>query len=135
MNILAPEEITADQTAETDVYANIFNGSERSKVEMQVGDSGSWTVMEKIDEVDPSFKKLSEAENAVEGKKYRDLPKAKKSSHLWRSKLPAGLKPGTHLIRIRTVEMDGDKHQSGRVIRVSPAKPVEKTASTTVTEK
>ncbi|WP_417385560.1 calcineurin-like phosphoesterase C-terminal domain-containing protein [Gimesia sp.] len=135
MNILAPEEVSADQTAETEVYANIFNGSERSKVEIQVGNSGSWAVMEKIDEIDPSFKKLSETENAVEGKKYRDLPKAKKSSHLWRTKLPAGLKPGTHLIRIRTVEMDGDKHQSGRVIRVLPARPVEKTASTTVTEK
>ncbi|HBL42895.1 calcineurin-like phosphoesterase family protein [Gimesia sp.] len=135
MNILAPEEVTADQTAETEIFANIFNGSERSKVEMLIGESGSWTAMEQIDEIDPSFNKLSEAENAVEGKKYRDLPKAKKSSHLWRTKLPAGLKPGTHLIRIRTVEMDGDKHQSGRVIRILPAKPAEKTASTAATEK
>ena len=127
--------MTADQTSEIEIFANIFNGSERSKVEMQVGESGSWTVMEKIDDIDPSFNKLSETENAVEGKKYRNLPKAKKSTHLWRTKLPAGLKPGTHLIRIRTVEMDGDKHQSGRVIRVLPAKPAEKTASTSGTEK
>ena len=107
MNILAPEEVTADQTSEIEIFADI----------------------------DPSFNKLSETENAVEGKKYRNLPKAKKSTHLWRTKLPAGLKPGTHLIRIRTVEMDGDKHQSGRVIRVLPAKPAEKTASTSGTEK
>ena len=80
--------------------------------------------------IDPSFKKLSETENGVEGKSYRNLPKAKNSTHLWQAKLPDGLKPGTHLLRIRTVEMDGDEHVAGRVIRITPAKPSEKTAST-----
>ena len=91
--------------------------------------------MERIDAIDPSFKKLSESENGVENKSYRNLPKAKKSTHLWQAKLPDGLKPGTYLLRVRTVEMDGDKHLGGRVIRVVPAKPAEKTASTTVSEK
>lgn len=130
MNILAPEEVSADQLAKTDVYVNIFNGSERSKVEMSIGDKANWTPMKRTVEIDPSFKKLSESENSIKGKKWRDLPKPKKSTHLWQAKLPGGLKPGTYLLRVRTVEMDGDKHQSGRVIRVVSAKPVEKTAST-----
>ncbi len=135
MNIIAPEEVTADQVPETDVVVNVFNGSERSKVEMLIGTAGTWVPMEYQVGIDPSFKKLSESENGVKDKKYRNLPKAKNSTHLWHAKLPAGLKPGTHLLRIRTVEMDGDQHLSGRVIRVLPAKPAEKTASTEVTEK
>ena len=132
MNITAPEQVTTDQLAETDVLVNIFNGSERSKVEMMIGEAGTWVPMQHHAGIDPSFKKLSDSENAVKDKKYRNLPKAKKSTHLWRAKLPKGLKPGTHLLRIRTVEMDGDKHQSGRVIRVLPAK---ETAATEVTGK
>ncbi|MEQ9068837.1 MAG: calcineurin-like phosphoesterase C-terminal domain-containing protein, partial [Gimesia chilikensis] len=130
MNIIAPEAVTVDQVAETNVMVNVFNGSEKSKVEMQIGESGSWAPMERIVAIDPSFKKLSETENGVEGKSYRNLPKAKNSTHLWQAKLPDGLKPGTHLLRIRTVEMDGDEHVAGRVIRITPAKPSEKTAST-----
>ncbi|KAA0140049.1 metallophosphoesterase [Gimesia chilikensis] len=130
MNIIAPEAVTVDQVAETNVMVNVFNGSEKSKVEMQIGESGSWAPMERIVAIDPSFKKLSETENGVEGKSYRNLPKAKNSTHLWQAKLPDGLKSGTHLLRIRTVEMDGDEHVAGRVIRITPAKPSEKTAST-----
>lgn len=129
MNILAPEEVATDQLTKTDIYVNVFNGSEKSKVEMQIGKKGSWVPMQRKVEVDPSFKKLSETENAIVGKKWRNLPKAKKSTHLWHAKLPNGLKPGTYLLRVRTVEMDGDKHQSGRVIRVIPAKQAQKTAS------
>ncbi|QDT29184.1 Calcineurin-like phosphoesterase [Gimesia panareensis] len=135
MNIIAPEAVTVDQVGETDVMVNVFNGSEKSTVEMQIGPSGSWAPMERIVAIDPSFKKLSEAENGVDGKTYRDLPKPKTSTHLWQAKLPDGLKPGTYLIRVRTVEMDGDEHLGGRVIRVLPAKPAEKTAATAVTEK
>ena len=130
MNIIAPEAVTVDKVAETNVMVNVFNGSEKSKVEMQIGESGSWAPMERIVAIDPSFKKLSETENGVEGKSYRNLPKGKNSTHLWQAKLPNGLKPGTHLLRIRTVEMDGDEHVAGRVIRITPAKPSEKTAST-----
>lgn len=130
MNILAPEEVATDQLANTDIYVNVFNGSEKSKVEMLIGNSGTWIPMQHKVGIDPSFKKLSEAEKSIKDKKWRDLPKPKKSTHLWHAKLPKGVKPGTHLLRVRTVEMDGDKHQSGRVIRVIPAKQTQKTAST-----
>ncbi|QDU14141.1 Calcineurin-like phosphoesterase [Gimesia maris] len=135
MNIMVPEEVAANQLVETDVIVNVFNGSERSKVAMLIGAVGTWVPMEFRPGIDPGFKKLSETENSVKDKKYRSMPNAKKSTHLWHAKLPAGLKPGTHLLRVRTVEMDGDKHQSGRVIRVVPARPDEKTTATGVTEK
>lgn len=131
MNIMAPEEVTVDQLSDTEIIVNIFNGSEKSKVEMMIGEAGTWTPMTHRVGIDPSFKKLSETENGAKEKSYRNLPKAKNSTHLWHANLPAGLKPGTHLLRIRTVEMDGDKLQSGRVIRVTPAKE----AATEVTEK
>ncbi|WP_298859968.1 calcineurin-like phosphoesterase family protein [uncultured Gimesia sp.] len=135
MNIIAPEEVVVSKLSETVIYVNVFNGSERSKVEIQIGAGGSWVPMQYKPGIDPSFKKLSETENAVKEKSYRNLPKPKISPHLWKAKLPAGLKPGTHLLRVRTVELDGDKHQSGRVIRVLPAKSVAKTAATSLKEK
>ena len=135
MNINAPEAVTVNKLSDTDIYVNVFNGSERSKVELQVGAKGSWVPMQYKQGVDPIFKKLSETENAVKEKKYRNLPKPRKSTHLWHAKLPTGLQPGTHLIRVRTVELDGDKHQSGRVIRVLPAKSLAKTAATSAKAK
>lgn len=131
MNIIAPEEVSSDKTGETGIVVNVFNGSKRSKVEMSIGAKGSWVPMQYEQGIDPSFKKLSLEQNAVKEKSYRNMPKARKSTHLWHGKLPAGLKPGTHLIRVRTVELDGDRHQSGRVIRVLPAKSSQKTAAAT----
>lgn len=122
MQIHAPEVVAVDQLSETSIYVNVFNGSERSKVEMRVGKDGSWTTMEHKREIDPLLQRVYEAEEKVIGDpaNWRKMSKPKASTHLWKASLSSGVPVGTHLIEVRETDMHGRVHKSQRVIRVSP---------------
>ncbi|MBI1312761.1 metallophosphoesterase [bacterium] len=117
MNIHTPEVVTTTVAPDTDVFVNVFNGSERSTVEMRV-DSGEWKAMQRSIEIDPAFARIVEAEKLLTNKPWRDLPKPKNSTHLWKAKLPGSLKAGSHLIDIRSTDMFGQKSSGRRIIRV-----------------
>ncbi len=123
MQIHAPEVVSIDKLGETTIYVNIFNGSERSKVEMRVGQDGSWTTMQHTREIDPLLQQVFEAEEKVIGEptNWRKMSKPKPSTHLWKSPLPSGVSTGAHLIEIRETDMNGRTLKAERVIRVSPA--------------
>ena len=114
MQIDAPLEVTQAQVAETPVYVNVFSGNRRSVVEMAVGDSGDWVEMEFAPQVDPLFARVAEREGGESGSR---------SNHIWEGRLPAGLPPGGHLIRIRTVDMHGQEFSASRIIRVTAMIP------------
>lgn len=118
MRIMAPEAVAADAVKSTDLYVNVFNGSERSTVEYQIGDS-KWQKMTRKVMHDPVFAAVSERESLLLSP-WRKPPKPKGSTHLWHAKLDAKLKPGSYLIKVRTVDMFGRKFDSRRVIRVTP---------------
>lgn len=118
MNIHAPEVVSAAAAGETDVFVNVFNGSERSTVEMRV-DSGPWRPMQRSVEIDPAFALIVETESQLTGKPWRNLPKPKPSTHLWKAKLPAELSTGSHLIDVRSTDMFGQKSSGRRIIRVT----------------
>lgn len=119
MNIDAPEAVNADQTAETTISVNVFNGSEKSVVEMRLNRTGPWQVMQRTIIPDPAFVRISEREGplAEEGR-WRKLPKPKPCTHLWQAQLPGDLEPGTHLISIRARDMEQRVYESYRMIRV-----------------
>jgi hypothetical protein len=120
MLIQAPEVVTAEQAGETDIFVNVFNGSERSTVEMRLGD-GDWRPMEHARIVDPNYQSLSDREAALleaSPNAWRKLPRPRVSTHVWRGKLPAGPSPGTYALHVRTTDMFGKTHESRRVIRV-----------------
>ncbi len=129
MNIYAPEVVRGDPSGETEVLANVFNGSDRSTVEMKVGDQGSWTAMRRVDVEDPLFRRIRETELAIRESLaargtdpdtvLRELTRPKISSHIWRGTLPADLAAGSHLIRVRTRDMDGQTHTAHRIVRVN----------------
>ena len=121
MRIQAPEAVAADQTEKTDIYVNVFNGSERSKVEMRLGKEGPWTVMQRKVINDPEFAALSAAGKADKEKTWRDLPAPKASPHLWHATLPKKVKAGTHILEVRTVDMHGRTYRGRRVLRIKPA--------------
>ena len=121
MNIQAPESVRFDQAANTDVYVNVFNGSERSKVEMRLGEESPWLLMERTVMADPAYARLVESEKAVKDKPWLDLPKPKPSPHLWRHKLPSVSQPGTHALHIRATDRHGRIHSGRRVIRFVPS--------------
>ena len=125
MNIQSPDAVTADKAGQTDIYVNVFNGSERSKVEMRFGETGKWTPMDRTLINDPGYVKLRAAEQAVKDKPWRDLPNPKKCPHLWHARLPDKPPVGTHTLHVRTTDMHGRIYHGYRVIRVgaTQAKP------------
>jgi hypothetical protein len=110
MQVEAPDEVPRSRLSETVVLANVFNGNERSVVEMSVGDSNEWVSMELKPQIDPLYARVTERESG-QG--------ASVSRHMWEGRLPADLPPGGHLIRVRTVDMYGQEYAASRVIRVS----------------
>ncbi|MEZ6073754.1 MAG: calcineurin-like phosphoesterase family protein [Pirellulales bacterium] len=124
MQIEAPESVPADKLADTNVYVNVFNGSERSRVEIRL-DNGGWTSMQHAVENDPNFVAVSEREAAIleKIKAFRELPDVGTSAHLWKSPLPADVTAGTHLIEVRATDINDTEHVSHRVIRVTNAVP------------
>jgi hypothetical protein len=117
--IHAPEVVSAAKAGETDVFVNVFNGSERSRVELQFGEHDAWTAMERSVRVDPGYKALYDAEMSIKEKFWKELPEPGDSIHLWRAKLPSNPKPGTHLLTVRTTDMHGRTYVGRRIIRVS----------------
>lgn len=118
MRVDAPEVVSADDSAAASVYVNVFGGSERSTVEMRVGESGEWIRLDPVQEVDPYFQRLKDKEANSVTLVGRPLPKTKVSRHLWKAPLPSGLEVGIHRIRIRSEDMYGRIMHGSRVIRV-----------------
>lgn len=118
MNIYAPEAVKASELATTDVLANVFAGSEKSTVEMRVGDEAEWIRMQQTTMNDPAFEKEAMEELKWEGRNWTELPKPHATPHIWKTKLPAGLSPGTHVIEVRSTDPSGQSVTNRRVIRV-----------------
>ena len=118
MQIHAPEVISRSQSADTQIFVNVFNGSERSRVEMRLGRDQRWRKMERVVAVDPAFQDVVDSEAAIKDKSWRALPNPKPSTHLWRANLPQNLTPGTHLIQIRSTDWQHRQQSAQRVIRV-----------------
>ena len=109
MQIQAPDEVEKSLLTETPVLVNVFNGTERSIVEMRVGESSEWVPMRFSPQIDPLYARVTERESGQE---------ASVSYHMWEGRLPGDLSPGGHLIRIRTVDMFGQESTASRIIRV-----------------
>jgi hypothetical protein len=117
MNIDLPNELQRDQLGQTAVYANIFNGSERSKVRMRCGPGDQWREMGQVAEPDPAFVRLHERDRKLSSP-YRGLPGPMACPHLWRAPLPEDLPAGTHAIEIVATDMFGNEHRGIRPLLV-----------------
>jgi len=127
MQIDAPEYIAAADAPKTEVVVNVFGGSDRSKVQMRVGEKGEWKELKQVRGEDPFFKRLKELEASPAPPPGRQLPAPHASAHIWRGFLPEGLTVGTHAIEVQTTDMFGKVHLDRRTIRIDepkePAKP------------
>lgn len=121
ISIYTPEKVSEDKADDLEVIVNVFAGSEKSTVEMQVGSSG-WTEMTRFDGEDPYFADLKRAEESENPPNGRKLPGIRKETpHLWKAALPSGLQPGAHLISVRTTDMWGQKYEAERVLIIREA--------------
>lgn len=128
MNIYLPDEVKIEELDTTKVLVNVFAGSERSKVEMQLNGTGGWIPLLKKDQIDPECLRMhqlspyldiemnGETIDEVFGYKM-DYPSI--SYHMWEMNLPDGIKPGTHRITIRTTDMYNKTWESHRLFRIT----------------
>jgi hypothetical protein len=117
MSIFAPDEVGPNASA-TEVFANVFAGSEKSTVAMRVDGAGAWTKMEKVAQPDPFLAAMKAAEpNPIPAGWGYPAPMAK-CPHLWRGTLLPGMASGAHVINVRTTDMFGQKYEARRVVVV-----------------
>ena len=119
MNILAPETVSISEAEKTIVSVNVFNGGEKSAVEMKVGKEGKWVPMKRTVGPDPIHAALFAVEAAIKDATWRKMSNTKGCTHLWQLALPKNLKPGTHLIQIRSSHPYDSDSTGNRVIRVT----------------
>ncbi len=84
------------------VYANVYMGDERTRVEYRV-DGGEWKSMSKVLQADPALLAENMRDDlASELRGYDRSPEAKPSQHLWRGALPTDLPVGEHRVEVKT---------------------------------
>ncbi len=129
MNIFAPEEITVNEAGLTEIVVNVFAGSERSRVEMRLGDTGEWITLTRVTRQDPYFLKMKVLEQSQTPPPGRKLPMANDSDHIWQARLAPNPEPGTHLLHVRTTDMFGKTFTDFQVIRILKEPIMESTSS------
>lgn len=127
MNIYLPDELTQNELDTTNVLANIFAGSSRSKVEMRIGKNDEWISMQQVDTIDPQVLRMHllspVLDTEIDGQTLEDVFGYKMdypsiSNHIWQGKLPEGLEIGTHTVTVRTTDMFNQSWTGHRIFRV-----------------
>lgn len=121
MNIYAPDEISAADAGDTDVIVNVFAGSDKSTVEMKLGEDGEWVPMRRMLMLDPYIRKIKEAEESDSPPPGRKLSRQDPTGHIWMKKLPRDPTPGVYVIYVRTIDMFGHEYDGKRIIRINEA--------------
>jgi hypothetical protein len=106
--------ISADRLGSSRLVVNVFDGGPRSKVEVSIAGS-PWQALSKVERLDPFVVEVYERHRA--SKKF--WVEAGKSSHIWQTKLPATLKPGTHRVAVRAADEYGRTHNGSMVLEVT----------------
>lgn len=122
MALHAPDVVKSAESAKSSLFANVFNGSEKTVVEMRIGNAGIWLPMKHVREVDPKLQSVYDREANVLSKDktlFRQLSKPKPSTHLWRLNFPAELRAGTHMIFVRARDTKNREYRGNRVLRVT----------------
>jgi len=114
MRVDVPLTADVNEISKQDIWVNVYNGSEKSTVEMSI-DNTNWVKLEKKMVNDPHYERLAKRDADIKPK----LAKPKVSHHLWNGKLPGTMTPGTHLIRVKTTDRHGRTYHSHRSIRVT----------------
>jgi len=118
MNIFTADATTSENAAETEVLVNVFSGSERTRVEMRLGEDGDWMPLRREAREDPYYLAAIERDLQRNPRPRFFLPPAIKSPHLWVGTLPANPPAGTYTIEVRATDMYGQVFRAHRVIRV-----------------
>jgi hypothetical protein len=106
--------VSADRLGSTRLVVNVFDGGPRSKVEVSIAGS-PWKTLPKVERLDPFVVEVYERHRA--SKKF--WVEAGKSTHIWQTKLPATLEPGTHRVAVRATDEYGRTQNGSMVLEVT----------------
>ncbi len=127
MNIYLPDDLTKTMADTSHILVNVFAGSEKSVVEMQV-DNGNWIKMEKCKTIDPEILRMHQLspylDTEINGNKLDDIfgysmdyPSV--STHIWKAAFPKGIKPGAHKLTVQSTDMYNQTYTAHRVFNVN----------------
>ena len=118
--IHAPETTLVSEVSTTEILVNVFNGNERSKVQMRVRGTGDWVTMTRTEREDPAYRAFFERALADKDRTYGDLKEPVVSPHIWAATLPEGIGPGVHVLEVESKDMFGQIDRGIRLIEVDP---------------
>jgi predicted phosphodiesterase len=105
-----------------EVIANVYAADEETIVEARLDDDATWIPMERFAGHDPYYVRITSlramniptGENTIPfGAKVEEV-----SRHLWRLPIPADLKPGVHVVRVRASNSRGLEARSAALLHV-----------------
>lgn len=118
MTLYAPASVASMDAAETEIIANVFAGSPRTRVEMRLGAGAEWSDLDRSARKDPLYVELLEREAARAEGDFEPLPEAVLSEHLWVGHLPADPPRGTYILEVRASDPHLGTVTGRRLIRV-----------------
>jgi hypothetical protein len=88
--------VPRDALSASTLIANVFDGGEKTKVKMVIGDRAP-TEMTRRARPDPFVQEVFARNEATK----KAWVKAEESSHIWTARLPGDLKPGTYPVVVK----------------------------------
>lgn len=119
MNVILPSTFSAADPDSRWLFVNVFDGSERSRVEYRLNRRGPWTRLDQTREFDPSYvaRQTAETRNPPAIPPFRKMGAPVKSEHLWKTRLPP-LAAGKYTLEVRTRDFQGRLHREEQVLAV-----------------
>lgn len=119
INVFAPKVVLKTPKSRHHVYANVFMGTPKDKVQYSVND-GEWKDMKFADEDDPhyesTFYKWDMSEQIINGKRPS---KSIKSTHLFVGKIPTNLEQGTYKVKVKATDIYGKEHYGETTYKIN----------------
>lgn len=103
------------------VYANVFMGSDDTRVEYRI-DDGDWLPMRRVERPDPRMTlENARDDDAAMLRGFDRSPEATPSQHLWRGTLPTELVVGAHRIEVRAFDRWHGEQRASTSYRLAEA--------------
>ncbi len=118
LEIHTADRVASENAADTEVVVNVFAGSERTRVEMRLGEGGGWMPLWREAREDPHYLAAIERDLERQPPPRFYLPPAIESPHLWVGRLPSNPAPGTYALEVRATDMYGQVFRARRLIRI-----------------
>ena len=124
MGELLSSPLPQERASATNLIVNFFDGGPNTSVEYRIGKRQP-IKMDRVVRLDPFVEEEFARNEATKKPWVKALP----SSHIWSSRLPGDLQPGTHCIAVRVIDEYGREHRDNLVLEVNVSERVPKAAA------